>query len=184
MQYDLLIHNISSRSETRHLDLQKKLENNASDFTFYPPFWRFFKMKLARLNISFNWSKINFSSSNETPQVPNSTPGIYLFVLESKPVVFDSYKFVMYVGMTNEGLRERLQNGYRMPSSVKKRPNIHRLILDYGKFLSWYYLPLPNKTPDELLEIESNLIGYFCNPPINKKDAPFLIRQAQKSKMS
>tara|TARA_R110000782_G_C14743243_1_gene406373 strand:+ start:531 stop:1082 length:552 start_codon:yes stop_codon:yes gene_type:complete len=183
MQYDLLIQNISSRSDTRHIDLQKALENNKTEFTFYPPFWRLFSLKLSKLNVVFNWKKLEYSS-NDNPKVPPKTPGIYLFVLESNPIVFECYKYVMYVGMTDDGLIERLNTGYRTPSAVKNRPNIHRLILDYGNFLTWYYLPLPNFGKSQLLDIESNLIGYFCDPPINKKDAPFVVKQANKSKMS
>lgn len=182
MQYDLLIQKISSRNAKRFIDLQKVLENNQTVFTFYPPLWRLFKIKLAKHNISFKWQRLDYSS-NDLPDVPVKTPGIYLFVLESSPTVFESYKYIMYVGMTDEGLKERLNNGYRTPSSVKNRPNIHRLILDYGRFLIWYYLPLPDKSQSELKEIESNLIGFFCNPPINKKDAPYLISRANKSKM-
>lgn len=182
MQYDLLIQGISSRSETRHIDLQKSLENNTCDFTFYPPFWRLFNYKLSKYDIDFSWQKLNYSSGID-PDVKPKTPGIYLFVLEAEPVLFDSYKYVMYVGMTNDGLIERLNTGYRTPSGVKNRPNIHRLILDYGKYLNWYYLPLPNRPEKELKEIETNLIGYFCNPIINKKDAPYVIKEANKSKM-
>lgn len=183
MHYDLLIQSISSRSETRHIDLQKTLESNGAPFVFYPPFWRLFNKKLSKYKIVFNWQKINYSS-NIDPSVKPKTPGIYLFVLEAEPVIFDTYKYILYVGMTADGLIERLNNGYRTPSGVKKRPHVHRMILDYGKYLKWYYLPLPGKTKAEIEEIESNLIGYFCNPPINKKDAPYVIREAQKSKMS
>lgn len=183
MQYDLLIQKISSRSDTRYIDLQKKIENSRSDFTFYPPFWRLFNKKLSDLKIDFLWEKLKYSS-NDNPIVGDNTAGIYMFVIQPFPTVFESYNFVMYIGMTADGLKERLNNGYRMPSTIKSRPNIHRMILDYGKYLSWYYLPLPKKNKAELLEIEENLIGFFCNPPINKKDSPYVITQANKSKMS
>jgi len=183
MQYDLLIQKKSSRSDTRYIDLQKKIENNRGDFTFYPPFWRLFNKKLSDLKISFLWQKLEYSS-NDNPTVPDNTPGIYLFVLQPSPSIFESYNFVMYVGMTSDGLKERLNNGYRMPSTIKARPNIHRMINDYGKYLTWYYLPLPKKTEAKLRIIEENLIGFFCNPPINRKDSPYIISQANKSKMS
>jgi hypothetical protein len=183
MQYDLLIKSISSRGDTRFIDLQKKLENNVSNFTFYPPFWRLFNKKLSDLKIDFLWEKLKYSSDDK-PIVDDKTPGIYMFVIQPAPTIFESYNFVMYIGMTSDGLKERLNNGYRMPSTIKSRPNIHRMILDYGNFLYWYYLPLPKKNNKELLEIEENLIGFFCDPPINKKDAPYIITQATKSKMA
>ena len=183
MQYDLLIQKISSRSSTRYIDLQKKIENNQSFFSFYPPFWRLFKIKMDKFKINFNWSYLQYSS-NLNPTVPAGTPGIYLFVLEPTPNIFEGYRFIMYVGMTEDGLIERLNNGYRMPSTIKSRPNIHRLILDYGDFLRWYYLPLPGLSRTDLLEVEENLIGFFNNPPINKKDEPHVIHEAIKSKMS
>jgi hypothetical protein len=183
MQYDLLIQKISTRNSTRYIDLQKKIENNQTIFSFYPPFWRLFKKKLDKYKISYNWNSLVYST-NSAPTVPANTPGIYLFVLEPTPTVFNFYNFVMYVGMTEDGLAERLNNGYRMPSILKSRPNIHRLILDYGDFLKWYYLPMPGVSKKDLLEIEENLIGFFNNPPINKKDEPYVIHEANKSKMS
>ena len=179
MKFDLLIRSLAQG--TKFIDLQKKLENNQANFTFYPPFWRLFKMKLS--HVQFNWQYLEFSS-NSNPTVSVATPGIYLFVLKPPYSVFDEYNLIMYVGMTDEGLIERLNNGYRTPSSVKLRPHIWRFILDYGKFLRWYYLPLPGLNDTQLKEIESFLIGYFCDPPINRKDAPTPIREAKKSKMS
>lgn len=179
MKFDLLIQNL--RNGTRYLDLQKRLENNHAGFTIYPPFWRFFNNKLK--DVKFNWQYIEFSS-NLLPEVDANTPGLYLFVLKPPFAVFDDYNYVMYVGMTDEGLIERLSTGYRSPSSVKRRPHVWRLILDYGKYLRWYYLPLPGYTAKEIEEVESYLIGYFCNPPINRKDYPTPIKEAIKSKLS
>lgn len=86
MQYDLLIQNVSSRSATRHIDLEKVLENSRTIFTCYPPFWRLFNNKLSKLKVTFKWQKLNYSS-NANPIVTNNTPGIYLFVLEAEPIV-------------------------------------------------------------------------------------------------
>lgn len=179
MKFDLLIQNL--KGGTKYLDLQKKLENNCATFTFYPPFWRLFNKKLNK--IKFNWSYIDFNG-NTKPMVPPLTPGIYLFVLKPPHSVFDSYNHIMYVGMTNEGLIERLNSGYKSQSAVKKRPHVWRMILDYGSFLKWYYLPLPGLNKKEIEEVESYLIGYFCDPPINRKDQPTPILQAKKAKLS
>lgn len=181
MRYDLLIRHLSDYNVNRHINRQKKLENNVASFTYYPPFWRFFKRALK--GITFDWQVLQYSTGAQ-PAVTANTPGIYLFVLNPSPVIFNEYNFIMYVGMTDEGLHERLNNGYRTPSKIKSRPNIHRLILDYGDFLKWYYLPLPEKSESELKQIEQYLIGYFGDPPINKKDAPFEISEAKKSKMN
>jgi hypothetical protein len=182
MQYDLLIRSISGFKDVKWIELSKRLENHQNMVGHYPPFWRLYSQKLSLLKINFNWQFLDFSSG-ASPAVPISTPGIYLFVLKPEPSIFDSYNLIMYVGMTDDGLIERLNTGYRMPSTLKNRPNIHRLILDYGRFLLWYYLPLPGKSKKELKEIETNLIGFFNDPPINKKDAPFEIAEANKSKM-
>ncbi len=179
MKFDLLIKSLSTG--TKYLDLQKRLENNAASFTFYPPLWRYFNRKLN--HITFNWQHLDFSS-NSNPAVSGSTPGIYLFVLRPPHSVFEEYNHVMYVGMSEEGLNERLNGGYRTPSQVKLRPHVWRMILDYGRFLRWYYLPLPGFTVTQLKEVESYLIGYFCDPPINRKDEPTPIKEAKKSKMS
>lgn len=182
MNYDLLIQRLKTRTGTRYIDLQKRLENNESSFLHFPPFWRMYKSKLEK-KVTFIWQNLKFSSGDD-PVVSANTPGIYIFVLKPNFDVFKEYGFVMYVGMSDEGLIERLNTGYRVPSSVKARPNIHRLILDYGDFLHWYYMPMPGKTTTELKEIESFLVGYFCDPPINKKDAPHIITEAKKSKMN
>ncbi len=179
MNFDLLIRSLSEG--TKYIDLQKRLENHKAEFTIYPPFWRLFNIKLRHVN--FNWQYLEFAT-NDNPTVPPGTPGIYIFVLKPPYSIFEDYKHVMYVGMSDEGLHERLNSGYRTPSQVKARPHVWRLILDYGRYLRWYYLPLPGKTLQELEEIESFLIGYFCNPPINRKDAPTPIKEAKKSKLS
>jgi hypothetical protein len=178
MKFDLLIRSLSEG--TKYINLQKKLENNWASFTFYPPFWRLFNNKLKHIN--FNWQYLEYSSG-ANPLVAPQTPGIYLFVLRPPYSIFTEYNHVMYVGMSDEGLNERLNDGYRTPSQVKLRPHVWRLILDYGPFLRWYYLPLPGFSKKELEEIESLLIGYFCNPPINRKDAPTPIKEAKKSKL-
>src|SRR5690606_6531944 len=179
MKFDLLFRLLSEG--TKIIDLHKKLENNAANFTFYPPIWRLINWKLK--HVTFNWQFIEFDSNNN-PLVPAQTPGIYLFVLHPPFSIFSEYNHIMYVGMSDEGLIERLKSGYRTPSGVKQRPHVHRLILDYGKFLRWYYLPLPNYNLDEIKEIESFLIGYFCDPPINRKDTPTPIKEAKRSKLS
>lgn len=179
MRFDLLIQNL--RKGTRYIDLEKRLENNRATFTFYPPFWRMFNYQLR--GVTFNWSFLEFKS-NLDPIVPDNTPGIYLFVLRPPFNVFIEYNHVMYVGMSDEGLKERLNSGYRTPSGVKSRPHVMRMILDYGEYLRWYYLPLPGLTEKRLREIETALIGYFCDPPINRKDQPVLIANASKSKLS
>lgn len=179
MKFDLIIRRLAEG--TKYIDLQKKLENNQATFTFYPPFWRMFQRKLS--HVTFNWQHLEFSS-NTNPLVAAATPGIYLFVIRPPYNVFEEYNHVMYVGMTDEGLNERLNEGYRTPSGVKLRPHVWRLILDYGRFLKWYYLPLPGFSDAQLKEVESFLIGYFCDPPINRKDAPTPIREAKKSKIS
>lgn len=179
MKFDLLIRSLSEG--TKYIDLQKRFENNAATFTFYPPLWRLFNKKLS--HITFNWNYVEFSS-NANPAVAAATPGIYLFVLRPPYSVFPDYNHVMYVGMSDEGLLERLNGGYRTPSSVKRRPHVWRLILDYGRFLRWYYLPLPGCTLAQILEVESFLIGYFCDPPINRKDEPTPIKEAIKAKLS
>ena len=178
MQFDLLLQNL--KSGTKYLDLQDRMNANSASFTYYPPFWRLFGYKLRSIN--FNWQHLDYKS-DENPNVAPKTPGIYLFVMKPPLSIFSEYSHVMYVGMSDEGLNERLNNGYRMPSVVKLRPNIHRLILNYGKYLVWYYLPLDGFNKTQLKEIETLLIGYFCDPPINKKDQPIQIRQANKSKM-
>lgn len=178
MKFDLLIRSLSQG--TKYIDLQKKLESNRAEFTFYPPFWRFFNRKLN--HITFNWQYIDFSSG-ANPAVALSTPGIYLFVLKPPYSIFNEYSHVMYVGMTDEGLYERLNGGYRTPSQVKLRPHVWRMILDYSLFLRWYYLPLPGLNVSQLREVESLLIGYFCDPPINRKDEPTPIKEAKKSKL-
>jgi hypothetical protein len=179
MKFDLLIRSLSEG--TKYIDLQKRIESNMATFTFYPPFWRLFNRKLN--NVNFSWKSLEFSS-NANPTVAPATPGIYLFVLKPPYNVFQEYNHVMYVGMTDEGLIERLNGGYRTPSGVKLRPHVWRLILDYGRFLNWYYLPLPNYNVTQLKEVESFLIGYFCDPPINRKDSPTPIKEAKKSKLS
>jgi hypothetical protein len=179
MKFDLLIRSL--RSGTKYIDLQKKLENNQAQFTFYPPFWRLFNKKLN--HVVFNWQSLEYKS-NQNPAVAPSTPGIYLFVLKPPYQIFNEYSHVMYVGMSDEGLNERLNSGYRTPSLIKQRPHVHRLILDYGEYLIWHYLPLAGYTNAELKEVETLLIGYFCDPPINRKDAPVEIQNAKKSKLS
>ena len=179
MKFDLLIASLAQG--TKYIDLQKKLENNIASFTFYPPFWRLFQKKLG--HVVFNWQYLEYSS-NANPLVAAATPGIYLFVLRPPYTVFEDYNHVMYVGMSDEGLIERLNTGYRTPSAVKARPHVRRLILDYGRFLRWYYLPLPGYSQAELKEVESYLIGYFCDPPINRKDQPTPISDAKKAKLS
>jgi hypothetical protein len=179
MKFDLLIRSLAQG--TKYIDLQKKLENNEASFTFFPPFWRLFQRKLN--HVVFNWQYLEYSS-NANPAVAAATPGIYLFVLRPPYPVFEEYNHVMYVGMSDEGLNERLNAGYRTPSGVKLRPHVWRLILDYGTFLRWYYLPLPGYSQAQLKEVESFLIGYFCNPPINRKDEPTPIREAKKAKLS
>lgn len=183
MQHDLLIQKISDRESTKSLDLQKRLENYEIEFTAFPAFWRLFDMKLKKLGVTFNWSQINYAS-NANPNITLQTPGIYLFTIKPSPTIFTAYEFVMYVGMTDDCLISRLNNGYRTPSTVKNRPNIHRMILDFSDYLSWYYLPLPGKTKAQLEEIESFLIGFFCDPPINRKDLPVQIANAKKSRLS
>mgnify|MGYP002651869563 CR=1 FL=1 len=178
MKFDLLIQKLKEGIE--HINLQKRLENHQYQFTTFPPFWRLYNSKLASQNVTFN--SLKFSSDSD-PNVPPNTPGVYLFVLKPTPVIIQEYAFVMYVGMTDQGLIERLNSGYRTQSGIKKRPHVHRLILDFGNWLEWYYAPLVGKTDDEIKEIESNLIGYFCDPPINRKDAPELISNATRSKM-
>jgi hypothetical protein len=179
MKFDLLITNLSQG--TKYIDLQKRLENNVASFTFFPPFWRLFQKKLK--HVVFNWQYLEYNS-NANPTVADATPGIYLFVLRPPYNVFEEYNHVMYVGMSDEGLNERLNKGYRTPSGVKLRPHVWRLILDYGNFLRWYYLPLPGFNQKQLEEVESYLIGYFCDPPINRKDQPTPIKEAKKSKLS
>lgn len=179
MKFDLLIKTLTK--ETKHIDLQKRLENNQALFTFFPPFWRLFQKKLS--HVTFNWQYLEFSS-NANPKVAEATPGIYLFVLRPPFTVFEEYNHVMYVGMSDEGLNERLNSGYRTPSGIKLRQHVMRLILDYGQFLRWYYLPLPGYNEAQLKEVESFLIGYFCDPPINRKDQPTPIKEAKKSKLS
>ena len=178
MQFDLLLQSL--KGETKYLDLQDRMNINSSPFIYYPPFWRLFAKKLK--NITFNWQSLDYKSG-DNPKVNPNTPGVYLFVLKPPYSIFPEYSHVMYVGMSDEGLIERLNQGYRMPSTIKARPNVHRLILKYGQYLAWYYLPLPGYNKTQLKEVETHLIGYFCDPPINKKDQPLPIRQANKSKM-
>jgi hypothetical protein len=179
MKFDLLIRSLTTEAE--HIKLQKKLENNQANFIFYPPFWKFFQKKLS--HVTFNWQYLEFSST-ANPAVAAATPGIYLFVLRPPYPVFPEYNHIMYVGMSDEGLNERLNTGYRTPSGIKLRQNVMRLILDYGRFLRWYYLPLPGYSVAQLREVESFLIGYFCDPPINRRDQPTPIKEAKKSKLS
>lgn len=178
MQFDLLLQNL--KGDVKYINLRKRLENNQSMFVYYPPFWTLFNRKLR--NIRFNWRSLDYKSG-ANPDVKPKTPGIYIFVIKPPHSIFDEYNHIMYVGMTEEGLIERLNSGYRTPSGVKLRPHVHRLILDYGRYLMWYYSPLEGYSEKQLKEVETLLIGYFCDPPTNKISQPVQIREANKSKM-
>jgi hypothetical protein len=180
MQYDLLIQELKTCSSSV-LESIKRYGYGA-EFMLLPEDWDKYSKDISKL--TFTWSHVKFSNFSDIPNVVDNTPGIYLFVLKPPHNIFDEFSFVMYVGMTDDGLKERLGSGYRNPSSVKPRQNIMRLILDYGDNLFWYYAPIINKTRIELKEIESNLIGYFGDPPINKRDEPTVIADAKKSKMN
>lgn len=176
MKFDLLLQKL--KGSEKYIRLAEKLENSWHPFVHYPPFWRLFGKQLSSMN--FNWQSLEYSSGAQ-PAVPDNTPGLYIFVLQ--PLfgsIFPSYNYILYVGMTEEGLKERLNSGYRTPSAVKERPHVHRMIRDYGKYLTWNYLPLPGYSKKQLTDIETLLIGYFCDPPINKKDQPVQIKEAKK----
>jgi hypothetical protein len=181
MKFDLLLQKLKGSTSEKYILLAEKLESSWQPYVHYPPFWRLFGNKLSKM--TFNWQSLVYSS-NANPIVPVNTPGLYVFVLQPPyPTIFPSYSYVMYVGMTEEGLIERLNGGYRTPSAVKERPHVHRMLRDYGKYLVWNYLPLPGYTKKQLTDIETLLLGYFCDPPINKKDQPVQIKEANKSKI-
>jgi len=177
MTFDLLIRELESQKQD--IDLQKKLENHQIQFTLYPPFWEMYEKELSV--ISFKWSCHKFDS-DEPPAIDPKTPGVYIFIVRPPGALVEHYGFVMYVGMSEDGLLERFVNGYRSPAAVKLRPHVHRMISDYGKYLYWYFLPL-DMGKNELKSIESRLIGYFCDPPFNRKDRPSPIAEAVKAKL-
>jgi len=179
IQYDLLLQKL--KENTSAIDESKLRYGYSAEFMLLPSDWRKYSNEIS--DVTFNWNHINYSNFSEIPDVDDNTPGIYLFVLKPPYEIFEQFCFVMYVGMTDEGLKERLDSGYRTVSKVKPRQNIMRLILDYGDNLLWYYAPLNDYSVTQLKSIEKNLIGYFGEPPINKRDEPVEIANAKKSKL-
>lgn len=131
-------------------------------FTLMPQNWINHDKKATLL-----WQRLVFDSSS-IDSIPDS-PGVYAFCLE--PSISDNLNicYLMYIGMTNSGLKKRFKQYIAEETNPKGRKEIRKLIKLYkgNNHLYFYYATLSDDITNPE-EVEKSLIASFL-PPTNKR---------------
>jgi hypothetical protein len=181
---DLLdAHFTSARVEYNALSVNYKYASSEETFIINPSYWDKYYNNLK--NVVFSWSEVKYDSKPDVNKLISSDePGVYMFYIRPDACIWDLPKFVLYIGISGatdalNPLKKRL-TAYFREEDIKKRDALHRLLGKYYNHTYLAYSLLPNLTSKQILEIESNLLGFYY-PIANKEDFPVEIKTPRKA---
>ena len=132
------------------------LRSQTRQFTLSPELWN-----NLNLHCNLNWTRVKFEEPL-TNQIPNSSMGVYAFVLE--PGIANlRLAYLLYVGKTTRNFRVRFREYLRHQQETKpKRLDIKRMLTTWPDHLWFYYAPITNRSIIKCAE--NNLIEAFKPP--------------------
>lgn len=133
------------------------LRSQTREFTLSPGLWN-------NLNphYNLNWTRVKFEEPLSN-QIPNSSMGVYAFVLE--PGIANlKLAYLLYVGKTTRNFRVRFREYLRHQQETKpKRLLVKQMLSTWPDHLWFYYAPITDR--NIVKGVEDNLIEAF-KPPV------------------
>jgi len=164
-------------SEFRNYPDDVRFKFYRMEFLIDPLNWEKFYPRSSRYN--YNWKEFKFSDlPNLDRLIKSDDPGVYIFYIKPPALINDLPKFVLYVGISNRPLKERLKDYFNL-SKIKKRENIHKMLQLYYDHIYVCYSVLSIGST-ELSKLEKALHGFFY-PIEARRDFPAELKKAQKA---
>ncbi len=126
-----------------------------------------------RVNLS--WNMVKFTP-DDVLRVPNTTCGVYSFVVIPGIANHISCSYLLYVGKTTRNFRQRYQEYLRDQSQPRKRPHVFEMLNKWKEHLWFCYATI--RQVDIIGDIENDLLAAYL-PPYNK-EFPAEIREPMK----
>lgn len=172
--------------------IEVRLKEYTSKFFLDNQSWDTYYSELS--NITFNWQELKYSDVvNRKIQLKNIVPdsiGIYLFIVKPKDLIFDSPKYIFYVGIAgaskdgvtgSRSLKDRLGD-YFADSHLKKRDAVRIMIYKHYENVHIAFSSVTLPKNKSLEEIEKSLIGFFGTHILaNKDDIPITLKKQAKA---
>lgn len=172
--------------------LTARLNEYTSNFFLDNQSWNLHFAELS--NVNFNWQQLKYSEvADKKIQISKIVPdsiGVYLFMVKPENLIFDSPKYIFYVGIAgankggitgNRTLKDRLQD-YFANSHLKKRDSVRIMIYKHYANIHIAYSPIVLPQNKSLEDIEKSLIGYFGTHILaNKDDVPVNLKAQAKA---
>lgn len=126
--------------------------------------------------VPLTWHKIKFNSAGAT-NIPNTSFGIYSFIVIPEIANHPNCSYLLYVGMTNkQNFRQRYRQYLRNQNSPGKRPHINAMLNKWREHLWFCYAPI--QQANIIRSIEDDLLAAYL-PPFNKS-FPANVREPMK----
>lgn len=181
---DLLdAHFTDERLEYNKLGVNFKFAYSEETFVINPSYWETYYQKVK--HVKFSWNEVKYDSKPDVSKlIVSNAPGVYMFYIRPDVGIWDLPKFVLYIGISGatkalNPLKRRLASYFR-EDEIKKRDALHRLLGKYYNHTYLAYSLLPKLSTKEILEIETNLLGFYY-PIANKEDFPVEIKPPRKA---
>lgn len=138
------------------------------DFILHADKWDSIDSEIKRI-VSGEWGKIKYLDDNgelssDINNLPNDKGGIYVFLL-SPDIIYGLHRYIMYIGRARRqkefSLRKRCRHYIR-----DTRPLVADMVVNWGRYLYLYYLPLDSD--DEITRVEKELNRVII-PPCNSQ---------------
>jgi len=167
--------------------LGQEINNHNVSFKICPTLWFDFNLKKKILPAMQDWKEIKFLDDSgidfntDINKLPNNHGGIYVFIIKSD--IFPGIsEYLSYIGRAKltktHNLRVRLRSYLTSFNNENERPQISRLIKQFGPHLYLRYIELDNNDIIDYLEAE--LIKSLL-PPFNDEIPDKKIRDAIKA---
>lgn len=157
------------------VDITKKYKGESHTFFLDMKEWRNFKSRYA-----LQWQKVPFGDARS---IPNER-GIYAFTVELSPSKLPTHGYIMYVGITGDGISQatlasRHRQYIRHKVTGGGRPRVLYMLQNWSDCL-WFNFATFNNQNVDLGKLEQDMLNAI-QPPINQRDFNADIAQARRA---
>ena len=152
-------------------------------------YWRPFVLNPARLLAddfvvqSLEWHAVRYGR-DELNQVPDDRRGVYAFAVRIESDVLPPHGYILYMGIAGEDsdrpLRERYRE-YLIPSKVRSRDGIARMIGDWHEVLQFMFAPVDDNMPTQDLQRLETQLNTALIPPYSERDIDADVRARRRA---
>lgn len=101
---------------------------NVQRFILCPMQWKAYKNPAA-----LTWKRVRFAKGS-IPKVPNSSGGVYAFVVKPRILSHPAFNYLLYIGETSrQTLQDRFKNYFYEGSQAKPRYHVVEMLDDWRR---------------------------------------------------